>query len=315
MLRHRLSLSGEIPPRELLCQFDGIGLIRSEYVLRPEGHYITTGHAQRILGAYVNAVVEVSSGQPVWYRTTEMTSQEANALIGVDRHYTEIDFMKGRRGIRRARELPAAFETELRVIAEIARDHRNLHVLTPFVRDAEDFAFVVDTLDKVGWPNRFGSMVEIPSALLDAPRMITLGASNFLLGLNDLASLLTGTTRELPDMKMHPSVWWAVGELRDRVADECEWGIAGNLRPCIVERAEHEKVPYVSEHYGELPVLHGLDPGMLPDLDYVARTKASTRAHVATSEEEAMLGWAGAGVDTVLRQGRRTGSQYADRAA
>lgn len=301
MMRHRLSLSGETPPKDLLRRFDGIGLIRSEYVLRADGHFITTPRAQKVLGAYVNAVTGLCGDQPVWYRTTEMTSQEANTLVGVDQHYTEIDFMKGRRGIRRARELPAAFETELRVVAEVARDHPNLHVLTPFVRDAEDFAFFADTLHKIGWPNRFGSMVEIPSALIDVPRMITLGASNFLLGLNDLASLMTGTTRELPDMKMHSSVWWAVGELRDRVDDQCEWGIAGNLRPSVVERAEQEKVPYVSEHYSELPALHGLDPGTLPDLDYVARTKAFTRAQVAKFEEEAMLRWAGAGADTVLR--------------
>jgi phosphoenolpyruvate-protein kinase (PTS system EI component) len=287
-MHHRLSLSGEIPPKSILCLFDGIGLIRSEYVLRAEGHFITTVHAQQVIGSYVARLAELCPDAPIWYRMSEMTSQEANILVGVDQHYVEADFMKGRRGVRRARELPAAFETELRIITNVARVHPNLHVITPFVRDADDFAFVVDTLDRAGWPNRFGSMIEIPSALFDVPQMIAMGASNFLLGLNDLSSLLTGTTRELPDMKLHPSVWRAVGEVREHVAEQCEWGIAGNLSTAVLDRAMQAGVPYVSEHYSDLPALRGIDPGMLPDVDFAARTKALTRAQIAQAEENAL---------------------------
>lgn len=286
-MRHRLSLSGEIPPQSVVELFEGIGLIRSEYVLRAEGHFITTARAQRVLGSYLAAVATLCPHQPIWYRTSEMTSQEANVLVGVDRRYTEIDFMKGRRGVRRARELPAAFETELRVVAEVARDYPNLHMITPFVRDAGDFGFVTGILERVGWPNSFGSMIEIPSALLDVAEMMTLGATNFLLGLNDLSALLTGTSRELADMKPHPSVWWAVAQLADRVGDRCDWGIAGNLSTSVLERAARSGVPYASEHYCELPELRGIARAALPDVDFVARTKALTRAQIAQAETDA----------------------------
>ncbi|WP_113704621.1 putative PEP-binding protein [Nonomuraea lactucae] len=288
-MRRRLSLSGEIPPASVVAKFDGIGLIRSEYVLRAEGHFITTAHAQRVLADYLTTVMAVCPEAPVWYRTSEMTSQEANTLVEVDARYQEADFMKGRRGIRRALELPGAFETELRVVAEVARDHPNLHLLTPFVRDAADFGFAVDMLDKVGWPNRFGSMVEIPSLLLDLPDLLAMGASNLMLGLNDLSSLLTGTSREFTamDMKTHPSVWWTVGRVREQVGMACEWGVAGNLSKAVLERAERAGVPYASEHYSELPALRGLDPDDLPDLDFVSRTKAFTREQIALDQKRA----------------------------
>ncbi|MEU3563672.1 putative PEP-binding protein [Kitasatospora sp. NPDC006786] len=286
-MRHLLSLSGEVPPASLAARFDGIGLIRSEYVLRAEGHFITTAHAQRALAGYLAAVMASCPQAPVWYRTSEMTSQEANTLIGVDERYDEADFIKGRRGIRRALELPGAFETELRVVAEIAQDHPNLHLLVPFVRDASDFGFAVDMLDSAGWPNRFGSMVEIPSLLLDIPEVLAMGASNLLLGLNDLSSLLTGTSREFTgtDMKLHPSVWSVVNRVREQVGTSSDWGVAGNFGKSVLERAEDAGVPYASEHYSELPALHGLDPDDLPDLDFVSRTKAFTRRQIALDQE------------------------------
>ncbi|WP_330334622.1 hypothetical protein OHS33_35900 [Streptomyces sp. NBC_00536] len=281
-------MSGEIPPPSVVKEFEGVGLIRSEYVIRASGHFISVQRTQDALREYVAAVARAVPGRPIWYRTSEMTSQEANTLIGVDRTYTEADFMKGRRGVRRAREMPEAFETELRVVAEVAADHPDLHVLAPFVRDAEDLGFVADTLERIDWPNRFGSMVEIPSALFDIEQFVALGATNFLLGMNDLSSTLTATTREFWDMKLHPSVWWAIDQVAALAKGApWDWGLAGNLSPAVVERAELAGVPYVSMHYSELPKLLGWDENTLPDLDLVARTKAFTRRQIARAEDRA----------------------------
>jgi len=284
-MRHRLSLSGEIPPSPIMAMFEGVGLIRSEYVLRSQGLFITRPEAQQRLGDYVRAVAEACPSGPIWYRTTEFTSQEANTLDGVDRRYHEADFMKGRRGVRRALELPEAFETELRVVAEVAREHRNVHLLLPFVRDAADFSFAADVLERIDWPNRFGSMIEIPSALLEAGKLVSMGATNLMLGLNDLSSLLTGTSRQDRDMKLHPSVWWAVETLREAVGAEIDWGLAGNLSKAVLERAEDSGVPYVSMHYGELPELRGVPARELPDIDFVKRTKEFTRSQIALAED------------------------------
>lgn len=288
-MEHRLSLSGELPPPWLAERFAGVGLIRSEYLVRGTCQYVTMPGAQQRIAEYVTAVAKIFAPRPVWYRTTELTTPEANTLQGVDRKYTEADFMKGRRGLRRALELPEAFDTELRVVAEVARDHPNVHVLFPFVRDADDLGFGIQALERVNWPTRFGSMVEIPAALLEAGRFIDMGASNLMLGLNDLSALLIGTSRQDGDHKLHPSVWWAVDQLAEAAGGRCEWGMAGNLPPAVLARAEQARPPYVSVHYGELPHLLGVDPQDLPDLDYVDRTKRVTREHIARAEEEELL--------------------------
>lgn len=284
-MRQRLSLSGEIPPAPIMEQFEGVGLIRSEYLVRSQGRFITTPEAQQHVSEYLRAVAAACPSGPIWYRTTELTSQEANTLDGVDRVYHEADFMKGRRGVRRALELPETFETEVRVVAEVARDHPNLHLLLPFVRDAADFSFATAILERVDWPNRFGSMIEIPSAVLEVDKLISLGATNLMLGLNDLSSLLTGTSRQDQDMKLHPSVWWAVEALREAAGTSVDWGIAGNLSQPVLDRARMSDVPYVSLHYSELPRLLGVPADALPQLDFVKRTKAYTRAQIVLAEE------------------------------
>jgi phosphoenolpyruvate-protein kinase (PTS system EI component) len=284
-MRHRLSLSGEIPPAPIMEQFEGVGLIRSEYLVRSQGKFITRPEVQHHLAEYLRAVAAVCPSGPIWYRTSELTSQEANTLDGVDRIYHEADFMKGRRGIRRALELPEAFETELRVVGEVARDHPNLHVLLPFVRDAADLSFATEMLERVGWPNRFGSMIEIPSAVLEADKLVALGATNLMLGLNDLSSLLTGTSRQDQDMKLHPSVWWAVETLREAAGSAADWGLAGNFSPSVLERVRISDVPYISMHYNELPELLGVPADQLPEIGFVKHIKAYTRAQIRIAED------------------------------
>lgn len=282
----RLSLSGEVPSKALLSRFKGVGLIRSEYVIRRYAEFITVPSSQKRLAEYVATIAELTVPQPVWYRTTEMTTQEANTLKGVDKVFHEADFMKGRRGTRRGLELPESMLLELKVVAEVACAYPNLHVLFPFVRDADDLGFCVDLLNKVAWPNRFGSMIEIPSALLCAARFIEMGASNLLLGLNDLSSLLTGTSRVDRDMKDHPSVEWALSYVAEAAGPGREWGIAGNFNQ---ESAKHllaaDKVPYISVHYAELPGLMGIPVEELPDRGLVGHVKRFTRDQIQLAEE------------------------------
>ncbi|MEU4771521.1 putative PEP-binding protein [Micromonospora sp. NPDC023644] len=279
----RLSLSGELPPELIRDRFVGVGLIRGEYLLRSHEEYITVAACRERVAAYLDEVCQLFDPLPVWYRTTEMTTDEVNTLHGVDVVIKEADPMKGLRGLRRGLAHPEAYVMELEVVAEVAQRRGNLHIITPFVIDADEFGRGVDLLEKVGWPNRIGSMLEIPSAVLDVERIVAAGASNVMFGFNDLSSLLTGASRATHDMKLHPALWQAVGFVRDRVPADCEWGIAGNLTPAVVERARQERVPYVSLHYCELDVHLGVDPSQLPDFGFVAQTKVKTRAQIAAA--------------------------------
>jgi signal transduction protein with GAF and PtsI domain len=280
----RLALSGEEPPGPRINQpFDAVGMIRSEYVLRMPEEFVTLEGARRRIADYVARVAETFFPRPVWYRTTELTTQEANTLRGVDAIVEEADFMKGLRGLRRGLIFPDTFLLEVSAVAEVAASWRNVHLLLPYVGGADEFARGVDLVERAGWPNRFGSMVEIPAAVLDAERLVRLGATNLMVGLNDLTSLMTGAARAGPyDDKLHPSVWWCVERVKASVdAAACEWGIAGNLAPGVLARAADAGVPYATVHYADLPALLGVDRHLLPDVDFVHRTKIKTRSQIA----------------------------------
>ena len=283
----RLALSGEeVPAAEVHGRFEAVGMIRSEYILRLPEEFVTLASARRRIADYLARVAEAFFPRPVWYRTTELTTQEANTLRGVDVKVEEADCMKGLRGLRRGLAFPDTFRLELATVAEVAASWRNVHVLLPYVGSADEFARGVEVLEGVGWPNRFGSMVEIPAAVLDAERLVRLGATNLMVGFNDLTSLMTGAARSGPyDDKLHPAVWWCVDRLREAIGGAaCDWGIAGNLTPAVLARAASTGVPYATVHYADLPALLGMDRRLLPDADVVHRTKIKTRSQIAASD-------------------------------
>lgn len=285
----RLSLSGERPSADLCGRFAGVGLIRGEYLLRTHEEYVTVPACQARIADYLSWVAKLVAPMPVWYRTTELTTDEVNTLQGADAVLHEADPMKGLRGVRRGVAYPEAFETEVRVVADVARDHGNLHLMLPFVLDADEFAVAAGMADRAGWPNRIGSMVEIPSAVLDAERLIAEGASNLMIGGNDLSALMTGVSRAARDMKLHPAMRWAVERIREAAGDRVEWGLAGNLSVGVLAMAEQHGVPYVSLHYNELDRLLGIDRAELTDYYLVNQTKIKTRSQIAASKMRTAL--------------------------
>jgi signal transduction protein with GAF and PtsI domain len=273
----RLSLSGEHPSSDLLAGFDGIGLLRSEFILRKVRAYITLSRAQEALARYVADIAKAVYPAPLWYRTTDLWTDEANVLDGVDVVMAEWNPIVGFRGLRRGLRYPEAFRTEIGLVTEVAQSHPNLHVLFPFVGDADEFGQAVDVLDNCGWPNRFGSMVEVPSAALDVERLVQRGASNLLVGINDLTCLVRGADRGSGfDQKLHPAVWWHIDQLH-AIDNRAEWGIGGTLTSEILAAAARNQVPYVTVHYAELPNVLGTDPATLPEIGLVPEIKKETR--------------------------------------
>lgn len=284
-----LSLSGERPPVSISGRFTGVGLIRGEYLLRGTEEYITVSSCQARVAEYLDWVAMRIAPHPVWYRMTELTTDEANTLVGIDAVITEADPMKGLRGLRRGLAYPQAFGLEVKVVAEVARQRPNLHLLLPYVMDADEFGRGVDLASKVQWPNQIGSMLEIPSAIDDVARFVDVGATMLLLGFNDLSALITGASRQTHDTKLHPAVWRSVAAVQAAVPAGFCWGIAGNLTRAVLDRAETEQVPFVSLHYSELDMLLGIPRDELPGYHYVNSTKIKTRSQVAASRLRAAL--------------------------
>ena len=279
-MERRLSLSGERFPTGV-AGLDGIGLVRPEFLLRAAGEHITCAGVRSQMEDYLRGLIEDARGAPVWYRCTDLWSDEVNALAGVEEVVQEENPAIGLRGVRRHLRFQDSFRLEVEAVLSAVGAASNVHMLFPFVTDAEQFAIARDIVRDFGWTNRIGAMVEIPSAALCCEDLIQAGATNLLIGLNDLGSLTLGGARD-HRAKLHPAVWALIGRLA-AACGSVEWGVGGSMTPEILRRAEEFGVPYVTLHYAELPDLLGVDPELLPMRDFVAEVKAETRRRRAES--------------------------------
>ena len=273
----RVSLSGERPTEPPVRNLSGVGLLRGEFIFRDREVYVTDQHARADLVRYVSMVCDAFANKPVWYRLSDFWSDEANVLRGCEHIVVECNPIIGNRGIRRALAHPDDFSLEIEAIANVARSHTNLHLLIPFVQDGDEMAEAALFCRRAGWRGRLGSMLEVPSALFCAADLVRAGATNLLLGLNDLTSLLLARERGLVELKLHDAVWKAVSTARDAIQDT-EWGVAGSMSRAIVERAAAHGAHYVSVHYEELPDVIGTPVTALADVNFVRQVKEKTRA-------------------------------------
>ena len=278
-MQYRLSIAGEAVPTGLAARVDGVGLLRSEYLLRGRNQHITVRETQDQVQKYLESIASQFFPKPVWYRCIDLWSDEANSLDGNDLELDEPNPLVGCRGLRRAMRNPETFLIELSVLTEVAQSWPNLHVLFPFVGDVEEFKRGLHYLEAVKWTNRIGAMLEIPSAIVGAVGFVQAGASNLLIGLNDLTSLMLGAERGHDD-KLHHAVWWCVEHVRDQVGSAAEWGLGGNLDSAILARAKEKNVPYATVHYFQAPDLLDVPADDLPDLDWVRSTKVKTRKRI-----------------------------------
>ena len=278
-MQYRLSIAGEGVPATLADKVDGVGLLRSEYLLRRRDQHITSRETQDDVQKYLELIASQFFPKPVWYRCVDLWSDEANSLDGNDLELDEPNPLVGCRGLRRSIKTPETFLVELSVLTEVAQSWPNLHVLFPFVGDVQEFQQGLRYLDAVKWTNRIGTMLEIPSAIVGAVGFVQAGASNLLVGLNDLTSLMLGTERGHDD-KLHDAVWWCVEHVRDQVGSATEWGLGGNLDAAILARAKEKNVPYATVHYFQAPDLFDVPADDLPDLDWVRSTKVKTRKRI-----------------------------------
>jgi phosphoenolpyruvate-protein kinase (PTS system EI component) len=274
-----LALSGERPTAALLGDFPEIGLVRAEYVFRDLQLYPTVAAAQEKLFAYLDDLVRMGPRRLV-YRTMEVTVAEANVLAGVEEILHEDNALMGLRGIRRHMRHPAGLSAELAVLREIHRRYDGLVVIAPFVAGVDEFRWFRDRVAAEVSPDcRVGTMLETPAAVLDAAALASAGARHFVVGTNDLGSLLAARPR-VPGLstELGPGMVRALELVREQCdAYSCEMHVAGYLTPPLVRAAGRAGADSCVVHYADLPGLFGDRYADLADLGHLADVKRRTR--------------------------------------
>jgi phosphoenolpyruvate-protein kinase (PTS system EI component) len=290
-MRHTLALSCERLSAELMEHFDGIGMVRGEYVFRAAGKYPTTESVAGYLVPYLRHIAKRTTGT-IWYRTMEADTAECNVLDGVEEIIEEPNKLMGLRGIRRAQRFPEAFAAELDGIRQARDEGADIGVIFPFVSYVDELRWAIEQTRQIVGVCPTAAMIEIPSLLLEVDRVVATGISRVVIGCNDLSSLLLAQPRAaLRPVRPVPPLMRAI-ERTTMVAAAAgvQTAVAGYLHPDLVAACTKLGVDECVLHYSDLPELLGDQWAELPDLDVLQAIKRKTRAAITQFETERAAG-------------------------
>lgn len=280
-MRRSVGLSYERVTAELMGHFDGIGMVRGEYVFRAAGKYPSSESVADYLVPYLRELAVHAPGT-IWYRTMEADTAECNVLEGVEEIITEQNRLLGLRGIRRSHRFPDAFDAELAGIAQARAAGADIGVIFPFVTYTDELHWAIERTRQVVGDCPVATMIEIPSLLVELDRVLASGVSRVVIGCNDLSSLLLAEARVvLRPVRPSPPLVHAI-ELVARSARRVgvQTAVAGYLHADLVAACADLGVDECIVHYSDLPGLFGDRWSNLPDLDVLQAIKEKTRADI-----------------------------------
>lgn len=278
-MKYRLGLSAENIHERVSPLFEGVGLLRGEYLCRKINKYVTIPECSDYISRYIKRIATLFSPDPVWYRLIEMEVEEINILDGVDRIIEEKNTILGFRGVRRSKLYKDTFLLELKAITEVALEHPNVHVLIPYIYDPSELVFVKDCLNEVGFRNQVGIMAEIPSTILCLEDFLKLGIDNVTVGMNDLSSLVLGAYRGSGlDNFLHPAVKTLLIHAREVTRQHSvPLSVAGYIDRELIKFVEDLDYDYAVLHYSKLGELLGAEFSSLPHQEDLQQIKLKTR--------------------------------------
>lgn len=283
-MRRYLALSGESPTEDLLRSFDGIGLVRSEYLFRHAERYPTAASAGPVVLEYLRSLPPAAARGPVWYRTLEVTTAEANVLAGVEQEYPESNNeLMGLRGVRRSMAHPESLNHELEAVAAAREVLPYLGVVCPFVSDPAELTWFAERVLAVAGDLPVATMIETPAAMLQCRELVTVGGiDHVIVGCNDLRAFLDARTRPMNvATPLSPALASALAMIRSATAEtDTTMTVAGYLTLEIMGFCEKVGVDGIVVHYTDLPALLGPSYEHLDDLGRVRFIKELTRARI-----------------------------------
>ncbi len=206
---------------------DGVGLLRSEFVVAKIGVHprklIDEGKSKILVNQLTEMVAEFCrafSPRPVVYRASDFKTSEYRNLRGGKKYEPEeSNPFIGFRGALRYITDDDVFRLELKALKTVKNkmDFRNLVLMIPFVRTAEELRQIKEIIDEEGLRRssrlKLWIMVEVPSSAILLEEFVKVGIDGVSIGSNDLTMLTLGVDRDNEKIskdfnEMDPAVLW-----------------------------------------------------------------------------------------------------------
>ena len=273
-----LGVNCEHITKNLLNDFEGIGLVRSEYLCRLQNQYITKKECRSFIFDYVKHLCSLDSKKMVWYRFTDLTTNEINTLDGCDLNIYEKYHFMGTKGVRRHLYNEEIFIKEAEILKKISDDFSNIGVIIPYISSIEEFVRIKRILDKINYKGKLGIMIEIPIVLFQIDEFIEQNIDCFIVGMNDLTTLLLSGVREsIFHNKVNSNIIKIISELKKKIElHDREFMVAGYFKK--EDLAEINKIQNLKIiiNYSNLPIINN-KYCLLSDLELLKKIKQQTK--------------------------------------
>jgi pyruvate,water dikinase len=270
---------------------DGVGLLRAEFMMLEaldRTHprvFIDAGRQREFVSRMTEGLRRIAGAfapRPVIYRAMDFRSNEFRGLTGGAEHEPlEENPMIGYRGCFRYTREPDLFNLELTALAEVRREHPNLHLMIPFVRTGSELAECLTLVDRspVGSDRRLWRwiMAEVPSVVTWLPEYARMGITGVSIGSNDLTQLVLGVDRD-------SDLLAPLFDERDRAVLDAIHAIIDASRRAGITSSICGQAPSVHPEFAERLVRWGID-----SISVNADALDRTRANIASAEQRLIL--------------------------
>ena len=236
---------------------DGVGLLRGELLaIAAMDHqhprlWVQSGRSAALVKRLAERLSQFAAAlapRPVFYRSLDLRSHEARGLAGGETISIELNPTLGLHGTFSYCLDPTLFDLELTALAQVQATYANIHLLLPFVRTVEEFAFCRQRVQTAGLMRhsqfQLWIMAEVPSVLFLLPEYVSAGVQGIAIGTNDLTQLLLGADRDHALLAprfdaRHPAVKAAIAQLIQQATQlGIPCSICGHAPSCDPELVE-----------------------------------------------------------------------------
>ena len=178
---------------------DGVGLVRTEFLLESRGHLLSQDEQVDLYRQILHHVPG-----PVIFRTFDLGSDKALSFLPALAQ--EPNPALGHRGVRVYFQHPDILRTQLTALALSATPTKNISIMFPMISNLDEWRYCwnmgQDVLHDLHLPPlwfQWGLMIEVPSAAFLIPEFAQAQAQFGSIGTNDLCQYFVAKDREIAE--------------------------------------------------------------------------------------------------------------------